>query len=147
MKADAHTTEEVQASLKKLTDAFGKRDLTGFVECFAPDADVLLYGTGADEKRIGLEQIRTQCARDWAQSKSAAMSFTWSSVSAAGAVAWVAVDGAITFRIEGQDMSLPARVSFVLEKRGSKWLIAHAHFSTPAASQEEGESFPTVLPV
>ncbi len=50
----------------------------------ASDADVVLYGTGADEKRIGLEQIRAQVERDWSQSDSAAMMLDWTSVSAAG---------------------------------------------------------------
>ena len=141
MKADARTEGEVRATLQKLTDAFRNRDLKAFLESFAPDADVLLYGTGADEKRIGPEQIRTQVERDWAQSESAAMRFDWTSVSAAGPVAWAAVDGAFTFRAGGQEGTIPARVSFVLEKRDGRWLIAHAHFSTPAAAQEEGQSF------
>ncbi len=141
MKADTRTEGEVKATLQKLTDAFGKRDLKRFLECFASDADVVLYGTGADEKRIGLEQIRIQVERDWVQSETAAMSFAWSSVSAAGAVAWAAVDGTFKFRVEGQDMILPIRVSFVLEKREGKWFIVHSHFSTPASGQEEGHSF------
>jgi uncharacterized protein (TIGR02246 family) len=141
MKADAQTEGEVKASLQRLTDAFAKRNLKGFLECFASDVDVVLYGTGADEKRIGLEQIRAQVERDWSQSETAAMAFTWTSVSAAGMVAWVAVDGAFKFRVGGQDIALAARISFVLEKRAAKWLIVHAHFSTPASGQEEGQSF------
>ena len=62
-------------------------------------------------------------------------------VSAAGAVAWAAVDGAIAFKSGDQQGSLPVRVSFVLEKRGERWLILLAHFSTPAVAQGEGESF------
>ena len=58
------------------------------MECLAPDADVVLYGTGADEKRIGPEQIQSQDERDWAQTESIAMSFPWSSISGAGTVAW-----------------------------------------------------------
>lgn len=84
MKADTSTESEVTTALQKLTDAYAKRDLKAFLACFASDTDVVLYGTGADEKRIGLEQIRIQVERDWAQSESAAMSFTWNSISAAG---------------------------------------------------------------
>lgn len=47
-------------------------------------ADVVLYGTGADEKRVGPDQVRAQVARDWAQSDSVALSLGWISVSAAG---------------------------------------------------------------
>lgn len=141
MKADLRTEEEVKTILHSFTDAYRNRDLKAFLECFAPDADVVLYGTGTDEKRIGLEQIRTQVEHDWAQSESAAMLFNWSSVSATGPVAWVAVDGTFKFRACGQDGTSPARASFVLEKREGRWRIVHAHFSTPAATQKEGQSF------
>jgi ketosteroid isomerase-like protein len=141
MEADSRTAGEVKATLQKLSDAYAKRDTNGFLECFVSDADVVLYGTGADEKRIWLEQIGSQVECDWAQTESAVMSFTWISVSAAGPVAWPVVDGAFKFRADGQDGTLPARVSFFSEKREGSWLIAHSHFSTLAASQEQCQSF------
>jgi uncharacterized protein (TIGR02246 family) len=140
MKADMQTTEEVKAALERLADAYASRDLAKFMACFAPDADVVLYGTGADEKRVGPEAIRTQVERDWAQTETAAMVFSWMSVSAAGPVAWAAVDSAFHLRASGQGIDLPARVSFVLERRAGTWQIVHAHFSVPAEGQEEGHS-------
>ncbi len=141
MKADATTAAAVTAAVKKFTDAYQARNLKDVMDCIAADADVMLYGTGADEKRIGPEQIRTQVERDWAQSDSVALSFDWSSISSAGSVAWVAMDGSFTVRSGGKEMRVPARVSIVLENRGGKWLIVHSHFSTPAAGQQEGHSF------
>jgi len=141
MKADSKTEGEVKDALEKLIDSYAKRDIKKLLGCFASDADVVFYGTGADEKRIGLEQIRTQAERDWGQTETAAMTLTWSSISSAGGVAWAAVDGAFKFRVEGQEMTLPVRASLVLEKRKEKWLIVHSHFSTPALGQEEGQSF------
>lgn len=141
MKADAKTTEEVMATVKRFTDAYQARNLQGVLDCLVPDADLVLYGTGADEKRIGPAQARAQVERDWAQSDSIALSFGWSSVSAAGPVAWAAMDGSFTVRAGGSEMTVPARVSLVLENRTGRWLIAHMHFSTPAAGQAEGQSF------
>jgi ketosteroid isomerase-like protein len=141
MKADAKTTADVQATVKKFTDAYQARNLRDLMDCFVPDADVVVYGTGADEKRVGPEQVRAQVERDWAQSDSIALSFGWSSISAAGQVAWVAMDGSFTVRAGGSEMTVPARVSLVLENRAGRWLIAHSHFSTPAAGQAEGKSF------
>jgi hypothetical protein len=37
---------------------------------------------------------------------------------------------------------MPARATFVLEKRDGKWLIVQGHYSAPAAGQEEGQSIP-----
>jgi uncharacterized protein (TIGR02246 family) len=141
MKADSQTEGEVKATLQKFADAYAKRDLKGILANFAPDADVVLFGTGADERRIGLEEIRTQVERDWAQSESASMSFPWISVSAAGPVAWVAAEGEFKFRADGQEGTIPVRASHVLERREGSWLIVHSHLSTPAAAQEEGQSF------
>lgn len=141
MQADAQTTDAVVAALRRMTDAYARRDLTAFLAAFSTDADVMVYGTGADERRIGIQQIRTQVTRDWVQSESAAMSLDRTLVSAAGAVAWAAVDGAFEGRIDGNDLTAPVRATFVLEQRNGKWLILHAHFSMPAASQEAGRSF------
>ena len=58
MKADSRTEEEVKTILRSFTDTYRNRDMKAFFECIAPDADVVMYGTGADEKCIGPEQIR-----------------------------------------------------------------------------------------
>jgi len=141
MKADLVTETEVKGVLQAFADAYGKRQLTPLLQCIASDADVLLYGTGADEKRVGLEQIRAQVERDWAQTETIAMEFASMAVSSAGPVAWAAADGAFLFRVDGQEKVLPARASFVLEKRAGNWLIVHAHFSSPVAGQQQGQSF------
>jgi hypothetical protein len=109
--------------------------------CFAPDADVVMYGTGADEKRVGPDQIRLQAERDWSQSDEVSLGLDWVSVSAAGPVAWAAVDATFSVRAGGESMSFPARLTTVLENRSGDWLLVQAHFSFPAAGQEEGQSF------
>lgn len=141
MKVDIKTKSEVTAVLKKLADSYADRNLKNVLSCFAPDSDVVLYGTGADEKRIGIEQIQAQVERDWSQTESAAISFDWISTSGAETVAWAAADGEFRFRANGQDMSLPARMTFVLEKGNGAWRIVQSHFSTPTPGQEEGQSF------
>jgi uncharacterized protein (TIGR02246 family) len=143
MKADAMTEAAVKAVLDKVTEGYAKRDLALLLSAFAPDPDVVMYGTGADEKRIGLAGIQTQAERDWSQTESAAIIYEWTSVSAAGSVAWAACDGSFHLKADGQEMTLPARITSVLEKRDGQWLIVQGPFSFPAAGQSEGESFPT----
>jgi ketosteroid isomerase-like protein len=142
MKADSTTEAAVKAALDKMAEAYAKRDLALLRAAFAPDPDVVMYGTGADEKRVGLAQVQAQAERDWSQNEAATVTFGWSSVSATGSVAWVAADATFSFKAGGQAMSLPARTTFVLEKRGEKWLIVQAHFSFPAPGQTQGEAFP-----
>lgn len=141
MKADAKTEAEIKAAITSFADRYEKRDMDGLMACLAPDADVVMYGTGADEKRIGAAEIRFQAQRDWDQSDALSMAFDWMSISAAGPVAWVACDGAFKIRAGDQAFTVPARGTFVLEKREGKWLVVQSHFSVPAA-QEEGDSIP-----
>src|SRR5262245_17888726 len=143
MKADAKTEAAVKAVLDKVAEGYSKRDRTLLRTAFAPDPDVLMYGTGADEKRLGLAEIQAQAERDWSQTETASVSYKSISVSAAGSVAWAATYAVFDLKAGGQKMTLPLRITFVLEKRSDQWLIVHAHFSFPAAGQAEGASFPT----
>jgi ketosteroid isomerase-like protein len=141
MKADSRTEAEVQAALRELAEAYRGRTLERALACFASDADVVMYGTGADEKRVGLREIRAQVERDWEQTESTVLTYEWVSVSAVDRLAWAAVDGRFQIRAGGEAMTLPARITVVFENREGKWLIVQAHFSVPAASQDEGSSF------
>lgn len=143
MKSDAMTEAAVMAVLDKVAEGYAKRDLESLRASFAPDPDVVMYGTGADERRLGLAEIQAQAERDWSQTEASVITYGWTSVSAAGSVAWVATDAVFNLKAGGQEMTLPARITFVPESRGDKWLIVQAHFSLPAAAQAEGESFPT----
>jgi len=143
MKADAITEAAVKAVLDKLSEDYAKRDMALLQAAFAPDPDVAMYGTGADEKRIGLAEIQAQIKRDWSQTDAAAITYGLTLVSSAGSVAWAATDAVFNFKAGGQEMALPARITFVFEERGKEWLIVQAHFSFPTAGQAEGGSFPT----
>lgn len=144
MKADTQTEAEVMGVLKQYNEAYAKRDLEGILGLFAPDPDVVVIGTGLDEKRIGLAEIKTQFQRDFTQSQEASIEFDWYSVSMEGSVAWVAADCVAHVKTtDGQEVELSARSTAVLEKREGKWLIVQMHASVPAAEQNEGQSFPT----
>jgi ketosteroid isomerase-like protein len=141
MHADQQTEAAAIAVLTRFSDAYVRRDLNALLSLFAPDADAVLIGTGPDERRVGRAEIQAQAERDWAQSEAGSFHWTWHSVSAAGSVAWLAAEGTAQARVGGQDMSLPIRLTSVLEKHGNEWLIVQSHASVPAGSQ--GQSFPT----
>jgi len=143
MKADATTEAAVKAMMEKVAEGYARRDLALLRSTFAPDPDVVMYGTGADEKRVGVAEIEAQAKRDWSQAEAAALKYGWTSVSAADSVAWAATDATFNLKAGGQQMTLPARITFVLEKRHQEWLIVQAHFSFPSHGQANGKSFPT----
>lgn len=141
MKADSNTYTAVKSALDNWADSYIKRDITRLLSCVAPDTDVFMYGTGADEKHIGLNAIRSQAERDWSQTDASAFILNDPAISASGSVAWAAADATFSVEMGGQQMAFPARFTGVLEKRGDRWLVVQAHFSLPA-NQEEGESVP-----
>ena len=141
MKADAKTEAAVMDVAKQCFEAFVNRDLDGFLSFFASDPDVVLIGTGRDEKCIGLAEIRAILERAFTQFEEASVKFGWHSVSAAGLVAWVAADVILHVKTSGQEISEHLRLTVVLEHRGDKWLIVQWHDSLPAAGQKEGEAF------
>jgi ketosteroid isomerase-like protein len=143
MKADAKTEAEVMKVMDQSMEAFVKRDLDALLELYAHDPDLVVIGTGGDEKRVGLADIKTLFKRDFTQFEDASFKFGWYSVSAAGSVAWVAVDLILNLKASGQEISLQVRLTNVLEQRGDRWLIVQEHGSLPAAGQKDGEAFPT----
>lgn len=143
MQADQRTHEAVVAVLNHMADAYRARDPEGLKAVLGSDADVFMFGTGADEKRVGWDQIRTQAERDWSQAESAQIRFSDIRVSSAGNVAWTSADATFEFTAGGQSTSMPARMTATLENRHGRWLLMQSHFSFAAAGQPEGASFPT----
>jgi ketosteroid isomerase-like protein len=143
MKADSKTEAAVMSVINQLIEAFNKRDLDSGLALFVPDPDMVIYGTGADEKGMGLAGAKADWERAFSQSEASSIELGWSSVSAAGSVAWVAADCIMRAKVRGQEISFPIRVTMVLERRKGRWLVVHSHVSVPSARQKEGESWPT----
>ena len=142
MKANGKTEVAVMNALNKFMESYQKRDIEGVMSAFSPDDDQVMFGTGADEKRIGRDQIKAQFERDWAQTETLNFNFTWLPISAAGPVAWVAAEGLGQGKAGGQEFAFPFRMTAVLEQRGNEWLMVQSHLSLPAPGQTEGDSVP-----
>ena len=84
--------------------------MDNLLSCFAPDPDLVLIGTGADEKGIGLNEVRSHLKRSWTQSEAASIEPGWTSVSAAGSVAWVAGDAIIHAMVNEGFSNMNARI-------------------------------------
>jgi ketosteroid isomerase-like protein len=142
MKANAKTEAAVTSAMNKFREAYRNRDLDGLLKLIARDDDIFMFGTGPDEKRIGVEQFKFQAKRDWSQIDALDFNLTWQQISAAGPVAWVAADGQGEGRVGDQKFAFPMRMTAVLEQRGDEWLFVQMHVSTPAPDQEAGDSLP-----
>lgn len=135
MKANSEIEKEIKTVLDKFAESYAKRDMKSAMSLIAPDADIVMYGTGADEKCVGPEAVKAQFERDWSQIEEPGLEYKWTSISAAGNVAWASIDAVFRAKIDGKKTKFPARVTKVFEKRGDKWLIVQGHFSFPDQSQ------------
>jgi uncharacterized protein (TIGR02246 family) len=144
MRASAETAQQVNAVLDALAAAYGSKDVDAFVAQFSDEDDVVVFGTGADEVRLGREQIAKQARRDFEEADRLVFRLGDVRVSAAGEVAWAVMpDAAIDASVGGHERSFALRVTMVLQQRDGRWLIHHTHISAPLGAQEPGRSFPT----
>jgi len=75
MKAVAKTEAEVRTVLSKLAEAHERRKLDDFMKLIAPDPDVVMIDTTADERHVGLAEIRALLERDWSQLETLSLKF------------------------------------------------------------------------
>ncbi|MCW4001265.1 MAG: nuclear transport factor 2 family protein [Candidatus Bathyarchaeota archaeon] len=144
MKADPKTQAEVTLAFKGMFDAYKKQDLKTLLTFWAPDPDIFILGSGADEKGTGLADLKKSLKRDWAQGTVESIGIKNFAVSAAGFVAWLCAD--ISFHgkaAEGGVIDFAGRLTGVMENRNGKWLWMQMHLSLPSSLQAEGQSWPT----
>jgi len=143
MRADPKTEAAVVNIVKQGLEAFTKKDLDALLAFFAPDPDVIVIGTGGDEKGVGLVEIRNILGRAFTQFEEASFGFGWHSVSATDSVAMLAADVTLYVKTGDRQITEQIRLTVVLEQRGDRWLIMQWHDSLPAAGQKEGQAFAT----
>ncbi len=110
---------------------------------FAPDLDVVIIGTGSDERGVGFAEVKAILERAFSQFDEAFFDFGWHSVSVTGPLALLATDIALRVKAGNREVSRQIRLTGVMEKRGDKWLILQSHDSVPDRDQAKGEAFPS----
>ncbi len=142
MKADSGIEAEVLAVLKASWAAYMERDIEKVLSYYTSDPDLVAIGTGADEKYLGQESLKAGLLRDFSQAQGSMLTIAWSSVSAAGNVAWLAADCVAEVLVNFRAISIPGRLTAVFERRDDRWCIMQTHFSLAAGGQPQGQSYP-----
>jgi ketosteroid isomerase-like protein len=129
VQADAQTREEVLLVLGEFRAAVSDRRLEGVLSLFAPDADATLIGSSIGEIARGPLGLRAFLEQLFDQPQ--AVSWEWDdvSISAAGDVAWLWLEGALC--LDGRS-DRAYRISGVLERRQGRWLWSLFHGSEPS---------------
>lgn len=142
MRLDPEAEAAVSATLDRYAERYGAKDVDGVTELFADDPDVLLIGTGADERWVGRPEVRRQFARNFAEAEHTRFEWVSRHVAAAGDAAWVAADAIVHVVVDGAARSIPIRFTVVLERRGGAWVWMHRHASVAAGDQSTGTAYP-----
>ncbi len=134
-------TAEVRAVLHQLADRYAAMDADGVVAGLVGEATVVV-GTGVDEVRFGLAEVRALVERDMSQADELALSIENLSVKVFGDAAFAYADVTFTGSAGGESFEISARWTTGLVRNSDGWRIAQMHTSVPYGEQAEGESFP-----
>ena len=129
MVADAETREEILLVLGEFRAAVAERRLEGALHLFAPDADATLIGSSLGEIARGPLEIRSFLEGIFARPQSISWEWDDVSISAAGDVAWLWLEGALA--LDGRS-ERAYRISGVLERRQGRWVWCVFHGSEPS---------------
>ncbi len=140
MQAAQQTVAEIQSVLDKFREGYGNKNIDALLSLFDPDPNVMVIGTGEDEKRTGLAEIKIQFERDFNQAEELTVEFKNVSVSQQESVCWIAADTHVDFNAQGSPMHVFLRFTGVLTRRDDKWLFVQTHFSLPFSDTAENDS-------
>jgi ketosteroid isomerase-like protein len=129
MQADAQTREEILLMLGEFRAAVGQKRLEGVLSLFAPDADATLIGSSTGEIARGPIELRSFLERTFTSPRAIGWEWDDVSVSCAGDVAWLWLEGALV--LDGRS-DRPYRISGVLERRQGRWIWMLFHGSEPS---------------
>jgi ketosteroid isomerase-like protein len=129
VQADAQTREEVLLALGEFRAAVSQRRLEGALSLFAPDADATLIGSSLGEIARGPIELRTFLQRIFDSPQTVGWEWDDVSISRAGDVAWLWLEGALV--LDGRS-TRAYRISGVLERRQGRWLWSLFHGSEPS---------------
>lgn len=130
---------EIAGLLDALASAYSAKLSDQAVELFTEDAVVV--GTGADELRFGLEEVRAQIERDISQADALRASYGGLRVGSMGDVAWFYASLVAEVTIGEDEITMSMRFTATAVRSDQGWRVCQAHFSLPFAEQAEGESF------
>ncbi len=132
---------EIGNMLTTYARAYERKDLDTIMSLVAENPVPIFVDARTDGRNVGLEEIRAGYAADFARFQSAKVDFTWLAVESKGPVAWFASEWVADVDTGNGRVTVPARWTAVLRKKGGKWLFVQSHFSyTRSGSSTEGRA-------
>lgn len=134
---------EIRTVLEQYELARESEDFLTVEQIWAPDADIVLFGTEGDEQLIGIDAIKKAMSRQFDEVENTLINISDQKIriNRSGNAAWFSEVLDYNFIYLGEDMSFEGiRFTGVLEKRDDKWKLVQGHLSVPyeAEFEEEG---------
>lgn len=135
-KANRQDSKKAVANvLEKYVIANENQDFSMIEQIWAPDSDIVLFGTNSDEKLMGWNNIKKAIKQQFASISETYISPThqFIRVGPNQNVAWFAEILNYNFVYQGKARSFEGvRFTGVMERKNDKWKIVQAHLSIPA---------------
>jgi len=129
-------TIAIENVLEKYIIANENQDFELTEEIWAPNPDIILYGTDSDDRLMGWTNIRAAIKDQFSQITDTyiAASDQFIKLNCTGNTAWFAETLNYNFVYKGEARSYEGlRFTGVLEKMDGEWKIVQAHLSVPAS--------------
>lgn len=132
---------EVQLVLQRYVIANENKSVDLLKEVWAPDENIVIFGTDSDEKLMGWKQVKNTFLKQFENFEETYISVTDQNINinCNGKTAWFSEILNYNYTTtEGDSRSFEGiRFTGVLEKRDGKWLIVQSHMSIPYESMEK----------
>jgi len=134
---------EIENFIKHFFKEYQDKNLDKVLAFYENSKDLVVIGSGVDEKIFGYDTLKKQLERDFEQSGSLQITLKNMKIDMIDKVSWVYTDLEAKIGVQDTEIIMKARVTLVLVKKENKWVLVQEHFSMPYTAQEEGNSFPT----
>ena len=126
----------IEELLEQYAIANETQDFDLIEKIWAPDSDIILYGTDSDERLMGWTNIRSAIKEQFAQIKDTYISASdqFIKLNCTGTTAWFAetLDYNFVYKEEAKSYK-GLRFTGVVEKIDGEWKMVQAHLSLPAS--------------
>ncbi|MEA3504815.1 MAG: nuclear transport factor 2 family protein [Bacteroidota bacterium] len=133
---------DVQLLLEKYIIANETKNIELIKEIWAPDDNIMIFGTESDEKLVGWKQIQNTFIRQFESFEETYISVTDQNISlnCNNNIAWFSEILNYNYTLDGQAKRFEGlRFTGVIEKRGEKWHIVQSHMSVPYNEMEHNK--------
>lgn len=125
---------EIRSVIEQFELARESEDFSTIEQIWAPDEDIVLFGSEGDEQLVGFAAIKKAMVQQFDELENILISIRDQKIkiNKSGTTAWFSQILNYNFIYQNENMSFEGiRFTGVLEKRENKWLLVQGHLSVP----------------